>query len=406
MKKIDFIKEDEPLCNHSTIKIGGNARYFAEPKNFKECLQIFDYCEKMKLPFYILGNGSNTLCASCGYKGVVLITKNLKKIYFHQLRLYKNHKKISCFLHKNKAHTNLFDLAKKYTIIANVKCILKKKYLFLSVQCGYNLPKLTFEMCQKGFKGLEFACSIPATLGGAVKMNAGAFNGQMSDFVYRVLVYNYVTKQVYYKYNCQIKNKILQNINLKMQKQILNCRLYKYHINSESEINNIKHKIKLNFNKIIVKKNSSIYNLKYFSKNINTLDFNYRYSNILDSEFIICADLILESDKCANIEARMDNNIYRRRSTQNVCFPSLGSAFKKCGDISPAKLIQDSGLKGLSIGGAMVSKVHSGYIVNFKNATSQDICKLLKIIRHIICKKYNIMLQYEVKFLGDVDEEN
>ena len=385
-KQIEF-KMNEPLKNYSTIKIGGNVKYLAIPSFFGDCLDVFDFVTNKKLDFYILGNGSNTLCSSYGFNGLVMVTKNLQQFNILNMNLKKTNKKVSLFVDK-KGTSNLSLFYRKKINTNNCNSIIKTKFICIRAFCGILLPKLSNIFSNKGYIGLEFACGIPATVGGAVVMNAGAYNGQMSDVVYRVLVYNYKTKQLYYKYNDKM---VLYNF----------CeRIFKYRQNNKYYLKtNFKILYKSNYKvyKAIIKKN--IYNYKMFLK------FDYRQSNINRNEFIICVDLVLKSGNVKKILENVDRIMKQRITSQNVGYPSLGSVFKRQGNIMPAKIIEKLGLKGLRLGGAMISPKHSGFIVNVDNATSFDYYNLLKKVQYIVCKNHNIMLQYEVKFLGDYDEK-
>ena len=385
-------RQNENLANYSTMKIGGIADFIFLPKNFRQVLEAIDFANSKHLSFAILGNGSNTLCSSFGFKGVVICTKNMRDYEFLPVKFkksskslftYKNtnnhNKKYSRFYHCHSAQSaseasrleasseveespksNKYLIKKQDTKFAQsfqktLKPMVKQSHLVVRSFSGMSLPLLSNLVSQKSFSGLEFACSIPATLGGAVKMNAGAFNGQMSDIIYRVLIYNIKSKQLYYKYNEKLDNKSLKLCQIFFNEQNINSKL---------------------------------------------LNFDYRRSSILDNEFIISVDCIFSKNNKEEIAKTIKNNINIRSSTQNVGKPSLGSVFKR-GEIVPAKVIEDLGLKGFSVGGAMVSKVHSGFVVNNNNATSQDVYKLLKIIQHIICKNCKSMVQYEIKFLGE-----
>ena len=441
--EINFVecRVDEELKLHSTVRIGGKAKYFFMPKNFYECLKVFEFAKINKLPIYILGNGSNTLCSSYGFNGVVLNTNNLNQMYFENVKLRKTNKCniIKYFkIKKNKVHCNLFDLVNvvNYKIKLN-KAMLKKKYLFASCFCGVNLIKFSHLVSNFGFKGLEFACGIPASVGGATLMNAGAFNGQMCNSIFRVLVYDYKNNLLYFKYNCKLNNS-LYNLCKYLHKNIYvqNLKLKKLKLRL-NKVKKISFKFKVNKNVLKYKRvknnktNNHIKKLKLYDKNsTNCYSFvdkikgkgailknvlvknceekyiaDYRKTNITQNEFIVAVDFVFSNDLKSNICERINYNTQKRISTQAVKFSNLGSCFKRQGDIIPAKLIDECGLKGFKVGGAMVSDIHAGFIVNYKNATSDDFLKLLKIVQHIICKKYNIMLQYELKFLGDMDEE-
>ena len=81
--------------------------------------------------------------------------------------------------------------------------------------------------------------------------------------------------------------------------------------------------------------------------------------------------------------------------------PSAGSVFKRPEGFFAGKLIEDSGLKGYKIGGAEVSTLHAGFIVNAGNATSKDILDLIKYIQETVQKNYGVLLETEVKIIGE-----
>ena len=90
-----------------------------------------------------------------------------------------------------------------------------------------------------------------------------------------------------------------------------------------------------------------------------------------------------------------------RNSKQPVNMPSAGSTFKRPTGFFAGKLIEDSGLKGYSIGGASVSTLHAGFIVNNGEATSKDILNLISYIQNKVYENYNVKLETEVKIIGE-----
>ena len=261
---------------------------------------------------------------------------------------------------------------------------MKTYYVLCRASCGVSLPLLSNICFQKSLKGLEFACSIPATIGGAVKMNAGAFGGEIKDIAFRFLILNLKTKQIYSKYNANCQEKCFQNI-----------KTLKF------KANLVKNTSKTCFKaKKIEQMLKSKTNIIVLHRKANFLQFDYRFSSLEDEELVLYVDFLLKSGNKQEIEATIQQNKLKRQLTQNVGYPNLGSVFKRS-QIVPAKVIDEMGLKGLQVGGAMISKVHSGFVVNYCNATSDDVLKLLKKVQNLICKKYNFMLQYEIKFLGD-----
>lgn len=128
--------------------------------------------------------------------------------------------------------------------------------------------------------------------------------------------------------------------------------------------------------------------------------FGYRKSIFVDSDKIILyAELELEKGDIEEITKTMLDLNQRRKDKQPLNFPSAGSTFKRPEGYFAAKLIEDSGLKGYSVGGAKVSEKHAGFVVNFDNATASDVKKLMEDVKNIVLEKFGVELEPEVKFL-------
>ncbi len=136
---------DEPLSRHTTFEIGGPADIFIMPKNTIELVELIALCKKHGYPYFILGSGSDLLVDDKGYRGAVICTCELMAAMFTQ----------------------------ENELVAQAGCTLK------------DMCELA---CFMGLGGLEFACGIPGSLGGACFMNAGAYDGQMSDVLKDVQV--------------------------------------------------------------------------------------------------------------------------------------------------------------------------------------------------------------------------
>ncbi len=139
------IKKDEPMKKHVTFRVGGNADYFVTVKNADEIAAVINLCKEEKVPYFIMGNGSNLLVGDKGIRGVVIqIAKDMNDIEVDG-----------------------------ETITA---------------MAGALLSKIAGAALNAGLTGLEFASGIPGTLGGAVVMNAGAYGGEMKDVLDMVRV--------------------------------------------------------------------------------------------------------------------------------------------------------------------------------------------------------------------------
>ena len=139
-------KPNEKLSYHCTMRVGGNAQFYLEPKTIKQLLKVVKECQKNNIKYFILGNGSNVIFCDKQFKGVVICTKLLKKVKI-----------------------------KKNTIIA---------------ECGANLFAINYMLQQNNLGGMEWSYGIPGTVGGAVCMNAGAYGAQMKDVVTKVQIYD------------------------------------------------------------------------------------------------------------------------------------------------------------------------------------------------------------------------
>ena len=186
--------------------------------------------------------------------------------------------------------------------------------------------------------GFEFAAGIPGTIGGAVYMNAGAYGAEMKDIV----------KEVTYL-------------------DISNLQEIKEHTISNKEC-----------------------------------QFDYRHSTFNQKNVIITKVTIeLPYGKKENIKQKMDENAKARKEKQPVQMPSAGSTFRRGTDFITAKLIDECGLKGYQIGGAQVSNVHAGFIVNAKSATAQDVINLIEYVQKTVLQKCGKQIELEVKIIGE-----
>ena len=102
------------------------------------------------------------------------------------------------------------------------------------------------------------------------------------------------------------------------------------------------------------------------------------------------------------IKNKMFENIKKRKSKQPLEYPNAGSTFKRPEGYYAGALIQDAGLKGVSIGGAMVSPKHAGFIINTGNATASDIAELIRLIKQKVKNNSGVQLECEIKALGDI----
>lgn len=139
------VKKEEPMKNHTTFRVGGPAEFFVMPQTKDEIKQTILLCREQKIPYYIVGNGSNLLVSDHGYDGVIIqIFKQMNRVDVEGETLH--------------------------------------------AQAGALLSAVANKALDEGLAGFEFAAGIPGTLGGACVMNAGAYGGEMKDVLKEVTV--------------------------------------------------------------------------------------------------------------------------------------------------------------------------------------------------------------------------
>ncbi|MBQ9708639.1 MAG: UDP-N-acetylmuramate dehydrogenase [Firmicutes bacterium] len=131
------------------------------------------------------------------------------------------------------------------------------------------------------------------------------------------------------------------------------------------------------------------------------LDLSYRHSILHETgDIVVEAEFKLaEGDRDA-IKAEMAELTKKRNAKQPVQYPSAGSTFKRPEGYFAGKLIQDAGCKGLQVGGAQVSELHSGFVINKGGATASDILQLMEIVQAKVLNDFGVMLEPEVRIIG------
>lgn len=139
--------EQEPLAAHTTFRIGGPAAFWCTPRDQQQLIQTLACCRQAGVRVYLLGNGSNTLFADEGFDGAVVDLRGLNP---------------------------------------PVRTQEDGEQTLITASAGMTLGRLCGEAQQRALAGLEFACGIPGTVGGAVYMNAGAYGGELKDVLEQV----------------------------------------------------------------------------------------------------------------------------------------------------------------------------------------------------------------------------
>lgn len=131
-------------------------------------------------------------------------------------------------------------------------------------------------------------------------------------------------------------------------------------------------------------------------------NFAHRRSIFQEKGYIILgAYFKLEKKDKKDIEEEQRDYTQRRKDKQPLEYPSAGSVFKRPEGYYASKLIEDAGLKGLSVGGAMVSKKHSGFIINTGSASFDDVVTLIEKVKAIVLEKFAVSLEEEIRIINE-----
>lgn len=284
------VYRDRMLKDYTTFKIGGKCNIVIDITSQESLAVLLKYCNENNINYLIIGKGSNMLCDDKGFNGVV----------FH--------------IGNDFAQIKLID-----------KCTIE-------VEAGCSLMKLCKFALENSLTGLEFAYGIPGTVGGAIFMNAGAYDGE-------------------------IKN-VLESVE---------C------VDTDGNIHYLK---------------------------AEELDLSYRHSIFHENDCVVIKGVFkLSNGNEKAISDKMNDLMCRRKEKQPLEYPNAGSTFKRPVGQFAGKLIQDCGLKGFSVGGAMVSEKHSGFVINYDNATYEDVTELIKQVQKIVKEKTGFWLECEVRII-------
>lgn len=140
---------------------------------------------------------------------------------------------------------------------------------------------------------------------------------------------------------------------------------------------------------------------KVFELSGDELELTYRHSILHDTGDIVLEALFkFEKGDPEKIQEKMDENNASRRAKQPLNYPNAGSTFKRPDGYIAAKLIQDAGLKGFSVGNAQVSELHSGFVVNKGGASASDILEVMSHCKEVVKAEFGVVLEPEVQILG------
>ena len=282
-----------PIARYSTFRIGGTARLAIFPKSREQLVQALLSVAETGARYAVVGKGSNLLFPDGEFDGALVFTGSANEIL--------------------------------------------EIGTFMEASAGASLAAIAIRARNLSLGGMEFAAGIPGTLGGAVRMNAGAFRSCMADVVRWVDCWDARTLRV-----------------------------------------------------------------ERFEKGDH--GFGYRTSRYARTPelTVIAAGLELYSREQMEIDALMEDYRRRRMASQPLEYPNAGSIFKNPEGDFAGRLIEACGLKGLSVGGAVVSDKHANFIVNTGGASRQDVRELINLIRARVLKEHGVSLDCELQDLENI----
>lgn len=304
------IKEQVQLAAYTTMKVGGPADYFATVTTVDQLIKLVRWARQTELPYFVLGGGSNILIGDAGLRGLVIYNR--------------------CRAVQIQA--------------APLLCmgpVDERPYLF--AESGAAMAGAARASIKAGLSGLEWAVSVPGTVGGAVVGNAGAHGGEVKDSLEDILIID-ETGSV---------------------RSLTAAELAYAYRNS------------------LLKRRAPL---------------QAGFANV-----VLSANFRLEAGDPALISARADSFLNHRRRTQPT-EASLGSTFVNPPGDFAGRLIEAAGLKGARIGGVVVSDVHANFLVNpggVGAASAQDVLALIERIQVTVAERFGVWLEPEVQRVGD-----
>lgn len=307
------VKTSEPLASHTHFGLGGPADFFVEAKTKEEIIAFVSLAKEHGVQFFLLGGGTNTLVRDEGFRGLVIKMTNRE-------------------------------------IVNNISSAL------VTADAGATPTMLARQTAEDGLSGLEWMISLPGTIGGAVRGNAGCFGGEVKD--------TFVSAEVLDTESGDVK--ILSSIEMEFGYR-------------ESAV---KHRPWIVL--------SATFQLEKSKPEVCTAKLNEILKKRLESQ--------PKNEKCAgcafkNFNFKTDDDIAKLK----IRFPNLPQTFINAKRIPAGWLIDQLELKGTSIGGARVSDIHGNFIVNDGSATADHILQLLALLKTRVRNETGVQLEEEIQ---------
>lgn len=294
----DQLQVNVVMSRYTSARVGGSAELFLSVTSADELQRAVELAYTLNIPYFVLGGGSNILVADSGISGLVILNKS-RKVTFR--------------------HTG-----------ASVIC---------TAESGLNLSSLARQCISRGLGGLEWAVSVPGTVGGAVVGNSGAHGGDMAGSLRAATIWEPGS----------------------------GVRLY-----NRDELD---------------------YDYRY-----STLKAERDHTR--SRRVVLQAEMELTPESTAVLTARANGFTAHRKETQPGG-ASVGSMFKNPENYYAGYLIDTAGLKGFRVGGAMISEKHANFFINDDTATAENIRSLIAEAWNSVREQFGIEMELEVELVGD-----
>jgi UDP-N-acetylmuramate dehydrogenase len=286
--KVGRIDQNVSLASLCSFRVGGRADLVVYPKSTQALESLLTYAQLHRLKYKIWGNGTNILPSDNNYSGLIIKMNALNHIHFTH----------------DQCHA----------------------------QAGASLIACAYFAAQQGLSGLEFSYGIPATVGGAIVMNAGAYQAEIFDVIESIQVYRDGTSVLLHP---------------------------------------------------------------------SDLQPTYRNTRLRHNDWVVLGVTFkLQKARKQDILTRMEERKSRRQKTQPLTHPNAGSIFKNFEHIPAWQAIEQCGLRGFRIGGAVVSEKHSNFILNDAHAHAQDVRILIEHIQHTVRARLGLELHTEIEYFN------
>ncbi len=301
-----LLERDVALAPYTSIRIGGPADWLAAISDVDELRNLVQWAQRIGIPYFVLGGGSNILVSDKGVRGLVILNRCKRLVFEEQADSDK---------------------------------------MMLLTESGALMAGVARQTVQRKLFGLEWAVSLPGTVGGAVIGNAGAYGSEVKD--------NLVDARIVLS-----SGKVVQ-----VDKQQMD---YAY-------------------------RDSAL-------KRSSTLHAGF-------DDVVLDARFQLEPDTAGDVETKATEYLAHRRRSQPT-EPSIGSTFKNPPGDYAGRLIEAAGLKGAQVGGVQVSNLHANFMVNrggVGKATAADVMGLVELVQAAVYNKFHIELEPEIQLTGEWD---